>query len=408
MTDDLSTFSAHLGKIRSILEEVRPPALVLLDELGTGTDPSEGAALGIAILEELRSRGILTVITTHLNGLKRYAFQTDRVVNASVEFEQADLRPTYHLIQGIPGNSSGIDMARQLGLPEPVVARARGLVAEPEREIAGYARALGQHLTEATRLRNQLELERAGLEDRRSELEKERRDLEESKSREIARCRKQARQSFEKEASRLLAGIRDRFEEARLRSEVRRRSRDLEGVRPNGSRPAQGDGLGLPEKEKAPREGLRTGVQVRVARLGSVGTITAPRGEGCWEVDVGALKCVLKGEELEPVDPDGARSPLPRGGSAGVSVQFHSGELPSNEINLVGCTADEAIRRADKFLDSALLASLSPVRLVHGSGMGVLRRAISEWLSDQSHVSEFHPAAVDEGGNGVTVVSLDV
>lgn len=408
MTDDLSTFSAHLGKIRGILEEVRPPALVLLDELGTGTDPGEGAALGTAILEELRSRGILTVVTTHLNGLKRYAFQTERVVNASVEFEQADLRPTYRLIQGIPGNSSGIDMASQLGLPEPLVARARGLVSESEREVAGYARALGRQLTEATRLRNQLETERAALKDRRAQLEKKQRELEESRSREIARCRKQARQRFEKEASHLLAGIRDRFEEARLRSEVRRRSRELQEVQVNGSRPAESAGPGLPEREKAPGEGIRAGVRVRVARLGSIGTITGPRGEGSWEVEVGALKCVLKGEELEPLGLDSGPPPPVRGGSYGVSVRFQSEELSSNEINLVGCTADEAIRRADKFLDSALLASLSPVRLIHGSGMGVLRRAISEWLSDQSHVSEFHPAASDEGGNGVTVVSLHV
>jgi len=408
MTDDLSTFSAHLGKIRSILEEVRPPALVLLDELGTGTDPGEGAALGTAILEELRSRGILTVITTHLNGLKRYAFQTERVVNASVEFEQADLRPTYRLIQGIPGNSSGIDMASQLGLPEPLVARARGLVSEQEREITGYARALGRQLTEATRLRNQLELEQAGLKDRRAELEKKQRELEESRSREIARCRKQARQRLEKEASQLLAGIRDRFEQARLRSEVRRRSRDLDEVRVNGSRPAEGAGPGLPQREKAPSEGIRAGVRVRVARLGSIGTVTGPRGEGSWDVEIGSLKCVLKGEELEPLGPDSGPTPPARGGSPGVSVRFQSGELSSNEIHLVGCTADEAIQRVDKFLDSALLASLSPVRLIHGSGMGVLRRAISEWLSDQPHVSEFHPAASDEGGNGVTVVSLQV
>lgn len=408
MTDDLSTFSAHLGKIRSILEEVRPPALVLLDELGTGTDPGEGAALGTAILEELRSRGILTVITTHLNGLKRYAFQTERVVNASVEFEQADLRPTYRLIQGVPGNSSGIDMASQLGLPEPLVARARGLVSQPEREVAGYARALARQLAEATRLRNQLELEQAALKDRRVELEKKRRDLEESRSREIARCRKQARRRFEKEASQLLQGFRDRFEEARLRSEVRRRSRDLEEVRVNGSRQAESAGPGPPEREKAPGEGIRAGVRVKVARLGSIGTVTGPRGEGSWEVEVGALKCLLKGEELEPLLLDGGPPPPAREGTRGISIRFQSGELPSNEINLVGCTADEAIRRADKFLDSALLASLSPVRLIHGSGMGVLRRAISEWLSDQSHVSEFHPAASDEGGNGVTVVSLQV
>ncbi|MDE2757891.1 MAG: Smr/MutS family protein, partial [Acidobacteriota bacterium] len=408
MTDDLSTFSAHLGKIRSILEEARPPALVLLDELGTGTDPGEGAALGTAILEELRSRGILTVVTTHLNGLKRYAFQTERVANASVEFEQADLRPTYRLIQGIPGNSSGIDMASQLGLPEPLVARARGLVSESEREVAGYARALGRQLTEATRLRNQLETERAALKDRRAQLENKQRELEESRSREIARCRKQAHQRFEKETSQLLAGIRDRFEEARLRSEVRRRARELKEVPVNGSRPADGGGPGLPEREKAPGEEIRAGVRVRVARLGSIGTITGPRAEGSWEVEVGALKCVLKGEELEPLGLDSGPPPPVRGGSRGVSVRFESEELASNEINLVGCTADEAIRRTDKFLDSALLASLSPVRLIHGSGMGVLRRAISEWLSDQSHVSEFHPAASDEGGNGVTVVSLHV
>ena len=408
MTNDLSTFSAHLGKIRCILEEVKSPALVLLDELGTGTDPAEGAALGTAILEELLSRGILTVITTHLNGLKRYAFQTDRVVNASVEFEHSDLRPSYRLIQGIPGNSSGIDMARQLGLPEPVISRARSLVSEPEREIVGYARALGEQLTMTSRLRNQLELEHAGLRENQAKLEKKQQNLEQSKSREIELCRKQARQRFESEASRLLSGIRNRFEEARLRSEVRRRSRDLEEFPGNGSLPAQEAVSGLPGKEKKPRERFRAGVRVSVPRLGSIGTITEPRGVGRWEVDVGTLKCVLKGEELELLKLDASPPPTPEGCTSGISIHFQSGELSSNEINLVGCRVDEAIRRADKFLDSALLASLSPVRLIHGSGMGVLRRAISKWLSDQSHVSEFHPATSDEGGNGVTVVSLCV
>ncbi len=408
LTDNLSAFSSHLDSIRRILDQVRPPALVLLDELGTGTDPAEGSALGVAILEELRSRGIVTIVTTHLNGLKRYACQTEGVLNASVELEPANLRPTYRLLHGIPGHSSGIDMARRLGLPGPIVTRARSLVSNEEQEIARYARVLSDQLTATSRLRRQLEREQAHLRDQRADLEKKQRDWEKAKGREIALCREQARQRFEKETSRLLAGVRDKFEAVRLRSEVRRRSRDLGETGLNEPPEAGEARLALPAKNTDPREGVRAGARVRVARLGSVGTIRGARGEGQWEVVVGAMKCVLSAGELEPLEQEGSQSVPPAGEPAGVSVQFHTAELQSNEINLVGCTADEAIRRVDKFLDSAFLASLSPVRLVHGSGMGVLRRAISEWLSGRSYVSEFHPAEINEGGNGVTVVSLDV
>jgi DNA mismatch repair protein MutS2 len=407
MTGDLSTFSAHLGKIRSILEQVRPPALVLLDELGTGTDPAEGAALGTAILEELRSRGILTVVTTHLNGLKRYACQTEGVLNASVEFEQANLRPTYRLIHGIPGNSSGIDMAQRLGLPEPIVDRARRLVSNKEQEIARYAQALSDQLTATAQLKGRLQREQERLRDQRADLEKKQRNLEEAKDREIALCRKQARRRFEKETSRLLAGIQEKFEAIRLKSEVRRRSRELGETELRDLPDAGAANLALLPKKAAFKEGIKAGARVRVVRLGSVGTIRGARGEGQWEVAVGSMNCVLSARELEPLQPDGSDTPRLRLPSA-VSVQLRTAELQSNELNLVGCRADEAIRRVDKFLDRAFLASLSPVRLVHGSGMGVLRRAISEWLSGQSYVSEFHPAEINEGGNRVTVVSLNI
>ena len=407
ITHDLSTFSSHLGSIRRILDRVRPPALVLLDELGTGTDPAEGAALGTAILEELRSRGIVTIITTHLNGLKRYACQTEGVLNASVEFEQANLRPTYRLIHGIPGNSSGIDMAQRLGLPEPIVDRARRLVSNKEQEIARYAQALSDQLAATAQLKGRLQREQERLRDQRADLEKKQRNLEEAKDREIALCRKQARRRFEKETSRLLAGIQEKFEAVRLKSEVRRRSRELGETELRDLPDAGAANLALLPKKAAFKEGIKAGARVRVVRLGSVGTIRGARGEGQWEVAVGSMNCVLSARELEPLQPDGSDTPRLRLPSA-VSVQLRTAELQSNELNLVGCRADEAIRRVDKFLDRAFLASLSPVRLVHGSGMGVLRRAISEWLSGQSYVSEFHPAEINEGGNRVTVVSLNI
>ena len=409
IVENLSTFSSHLLNIRDILETVSAPALVLLDELGTGTDPSEGSALGVAIVEFLREKGIMAVVTTHHNGLKMYASTTPRVTNASVEFDEASLRPTFRLIHGVPGNSSGIEIARRLGLAETIVEHARQLVSSEQQQVALFSRHLREQLDENAKLRDQFRSELKALELERTALEERFSRLEARRQQEWERLRQSAVASFESESRKLLGEIRDKFLSVRARREIEKKSaklreefhRDLSAL----SAPAALEAVPAPKAEPLDsRSPVFVGSRVKVKRFGQDGTIVAAHSNNQWEVVVGNFKCVVDTREIEPI---GIEAPLhERPGKSAVMVQLNSPELQSNEINVVGCTVDEAIHRVDKFLDSAFLASISEVRLIHGTGMGVLRKALSEWLSQQPYVEKFFAADANQGGNGVTIVSL--
>jgi len=405
IAENLSTFSSHLVNIREILETVSSPALVLMDELGTGTDPEEGSALGIAIVERLRSKGVLAVVTTHHNGLKMYATTTAGVANASVEFDEASLRPTFRLIHGVPGNSSGIDIARRLGLDEALVSHARQLVSEEHQQLAGFSRHLREQMDQNAKLSVQLQEELRSSRIRTAELEGRSARAEAQRQRELELARRQAFEGFEKESRKLLNEVRDKYLSVRARRELEKKggqlretvNRELAAV--VELHPA-GPDTGLGTKQNVP---ILTGSKVHVKRFGQEGIVVAAHGEGQWEVVVGNFKCVVDAKELSPT---GVSVPDRPAQAPRVTVQINSPELQSNEINLVGCTVDEALHRVDKFLDSAFLAAVSQVRLIHGTGMGVLRRALSEWLSTQPYVDKFHAAESGQGGNGVTVVSL--
>jgi DNA mismatch repair protein MutS2 len=410
ISENLSTFSSHLINIKSILEEVSRPALVLLDELGTGTDPAEGSALAVAITESLRERGIMTVATTHHNGLKIYASKTPRVANASVEFDEFTLRPTFRLIHGIPGNSSGIEIAKRLGLPDSLISHAQRLISKEEQEVAQYSRFLRDQIEKTTKAREQLETDRRELENHRTYLEEKYRALGMRKSKEIEQYWQRAFERFENDTRQLISEIQDKFLAVRARREIDRRAAKFREQ-------AHQELLSLSEPEtpedqppKSPSSNLpiTPGSKVIVKRFGREGTVVAPLKGGQWEVAVGNLKCIVSPSDVESTGTtaDSEEKQIRR--PVHINVQLNSPELQSNEINLVGYTVDEAISKADKFLDKAYLASISPVRIVHGSGMGILRRAISEWLLAQPHVDSFHAAHANEGGNGVTVVSLRV
>jgi len=408
IAENLSTFSSHMVNIREILETISAPTLVLMDELGTGTDPEEGSALGVAIVERLRSKGVLAVVTTHHNGLKMYATTAPGVANASVEFDDASLQPTFRLIHGVAGNSSGIDIARRLGLDEALVSHARRLVSEEHQQVAQFSRHLREQMDQKTKLRAQLQEELRSFRTRSAELESKSARAEEQRQRELELARQQAFEGFEKESRKLLNEIRDKYLSVRARRELEKKGAQLrETVNRELApvvelQPAESES-GSAAKFSAP---ILMGSKVHVKRFGQEGTVIAAHGEGQWEVVVGNFKCVVNAKELSPT---GASVPVQdraAQSAARVTVQINSPELQSNEINLVGCTVDEAIHRVDKFLDSAFLAAISQVRLIHGTGMGVLRRALSEWLSDQPYVDKFHAAESGQGGNGVTVVSL--
>jgi len=406
IAENLSTFSSHLVNIREILETVSAPSLVLMDELGTGTDPEEGSALGVAILERLRSKGVLAVVTTHHNGLKMYATTTAGVANASVEFDDASLQPTFRLIHGVPGDSSGIDIARRLGLDEALVSHARRLVSEEHQQVAQFSRHLREQMEQNTRLRCQLQEELRSFKTRSAELESKSARAEAQRQRELELARQQVFEVFEKESRKLLNEVRDKYLSVRARRELENKGAQLrETVNRELAAVLEVQPAEL-KSGSASSATILVGSKVQVKRFGQDGTVIAAHGQGQWEVVVGNFKCVVDAKELSPTGVSVPVQDRLAQSAARVTVQINSPELQSNEINLVGCTVDEAIRRVDKFLDSAFLAAISQVRLIHGTGMGVLRRALSEWLSNQPYVDKFHPAETGQGGNGVTVVSL--
>ncbi|PYV45339.1 MAG: hypothetical protein DMG06_02710 [Acidobacteria bacterium] len=406
ISENLSTFSSHLLNIREILEKVSSPALVLLDELGTGTDPAEGSALGVAVVENLREKGIMTIVTTHHNGLKMYAAKTRGVSNASVEFDETTLRPTFRLIHGIPGNSSGIEIARKLGLKESLLLYAQQLVSKVEQEVAQYSQHLRDQIEKTASLREELERKQRDVENDRRYWEQRHKEFEDKQRKDLEQSWRQAFEAFQKETRKLISEIQDKYLAVRARREVDRKVVKLK------ERVSQELGSFSKSPSDRPSEALATsaliapGAKVIVKKFGQEGTVVNTLKDGRLEVAVGSLKCVVNPFELEPrqtikvLPEDRLRLP------AQVTVQMNSPELQANEINLIGCRVDEAISQADKFLDMAYLASISQVRLIHGSGTGTLRKAIAEWLSSQPHVGTFRAAAPNEGGNGVTIVSL--
>lgn len=378
IAENLSTFSSHLVNIREILETVAAPALVLMDELGTGTDPEEGSALGVAIVESLRRKGVMAVVTTHHNGLKMYGATTPGVANASVEFDEASLRPTFRLIHGVAGNSSGIEIANKLGLDETLIAHARQLVSEEHKQVEQFSRHLREQMDQNIKLRSQLQQELRSVEARRRELEDKATRLEAKRQRELEQARQQAFEGFEKESRKLLNEVRDKYLSVRARRELEKKGGQLrEAVNRELASVAEpqpaAEGAG-----RAAKLGLLilVGSKVQVKRFGQEGTVVAPHGEGQWEVVVGNFKCVVDARELSPTGASLPPQERLAQTAARVTVQINSPELQSTEINLVGCTVDEAIHRVDKFLDTAFLAAVSQVRLIHGTGMGVLRKAL--------------------------------
>ena len=398
--ESLSTFSAHMARIRSILEEATADSLVILDELGRATDPDEGGALGIAILEELRRTGCFTLASTHLAALKVYGATTPGVVNASMGFDEATLSPNYVLRVGAPGKSAGLDIAARLGLPASLLDRARKALGTREQDMARFIRELHERLDEVSRLEAELRAERERLAARERELAERWQKREASKLAELERRVQAELERFRERAAQLLEELRQagawekkaRQRIAHLESELREQVSAIPGMRT----PEAAGTRGSLE--------LRKGVRVRLRDVREPARVRRLIGEDRLEVEAGLLRMqVSRDEILEVLPPVPAQASLPKG----ISYEPPARDAESlREINVIGQHAEEAVEAVDKFLDSAVLASLSRVRIVHGHGMGVLRRAIAELLARHPHVERFYPAPPQEGGTGATIVEL--
>jgi len=400
ISDRLSTFSARMTNIAEITRRLRAPALVLLDEVGTGTDPEDGVALATAIIDNLRTRGALVIATTHLEALKAYAATTDGCANAAMQFDEATSTPTYRLLAGIPGRSGGLEIAEHLGFPEEILKTARARRGQSGGQIAAYLVRLQAMSTEVEQRLRETRQEKERLAAERSALLAEFQQREERRRQALQGEIETALRSMREEGERYLAAIKDRSLEVALRREemkaaaaLRQRARAL-------IRDVEGGGA-----VDAPRRAITPGVAVSIKSLGVRGSVESVRGERVVvlvrgkRMTVSLADCRTE-EPGAPAEDKGPRLP------PGVSLQRASSATAPSEIHLLGRTVEEALPLVDKYLDDVYLAGLSPVRLVHGTGSGRLRKAIAELLGRHPHVEAFAPAPSDEGGAGVTIVNL--
>lgn len=407
---NLSTFSAHVRNIASMLTGLPPTSLVLLDEIGTGTDPDEGAALAIAVLERLRVAGAYAIATTHYNRLKIYASNSEGVGNAAVEFDEETLQPTFRLLAGLAGSSSGIEIARRLGMPPDVVDSANGLMRDTDREAAEYLKRLKAATDEAAELRAALDEEREAVATRYTELDLQFQKRERQRADEFAKLLETTVRDFEAEAKRLVTSTKDRVEQARLRKSSESAAARMRGeartrvAAVRHSAPVSQQTLASDEAAHRDLGPVEPGVDVFVAKVGQRGTVESIDGDRV-EVRMGMLKMHVGLAEVERVA-RGADGPAATRLPAGISVSLDSDDMVPIELNLIGRRTDEAVDLLDKFLDEAFLGSLTGIRIIHGFGTGALKRAVTDVLKRHPHVASFAPAPSSQGGGGATLVEL--
>lgn len=392
VAENLSTFSAFVRQVRSILEEAGEGSLVLLDELGAGTDPDEGAALARAILEELEARGVLVMATTHLEPLKAFAASHPRAQNASVEFDEERLAPTFRLLYGRPGKSYALTIGARLGLPRPLIDRAHAYRSDDAQSLQALLDRLDTQARQGAELAHSLERERARTAALMAQAEEE-----------LARARSKAEETLARaraEAGSLLAEIRRAVSEEweRLKTSDRSR-RALEAIRKRlGSLSGGLRTSGAQPEGEAPE----VGDTVEAHHLGLKGTLVALNGTTAT-VQAGGVTARVPVQALNVI----GRAERQRASANGrVSVPEKSG-IPA-ELHLLGKTTEEAQQVVEKYLDDAFLVGLPEVRLVHGKGTGALRKAIHGLLAVHPLVESFRPGEPYEGGGGATVVALRV
>jgi DNA mismatch repair protein MutS2 len=391
LQESLSSFSAHIMAIRSMLERATEDSLVLLDELGRATDPEEGGALGVVILETFRHRGAFTLASTHLMAMKVYGASTPGVLNGSMGFDEETLEPTYILRLGAPGKSAGLDIAQRLGLDAAVIGAARARMTHAERDVARFLSELHDRL-------DALEQERSRLAERERLVEARERSVEQTWERKYsAKIRE-----LEQRAAELSAQFEQRAQETigelsqKARAKIARTRREFQEQVAALAPPP-------PSSPPTPTQKLAEGVRVRLKGIRQPATVRRLLSSGLLEVEAGFLKMQVPAADVEEVLPEAEKS----GRASGIAFrQGPSFEGSYREINLIGQRAEQACEQVDKMLDSAALAQVERVRIIHGHGMGILKRAVADLLKENPHVAKFYTAPPEEGGSGATIVEL--
>ena len=404
----LSTFSSHMTNVVRFMETADSDSLVLFDELGAGTDPTEGAALAIAILSTLHDRGIRAMATTHYSELKVYALSTPGVENASCEFEVETLRPTYRLLIGVPGKSNAFAISQKLGLPLSIIDRAKEQISQEDETFEDVLSSLEES-------RKTIESEREELASYKEEIKTLKEQLEEKQDKLDQRKERIITEANE-EAHRILREAKDYADQPmRIFNKVGKDSmsaKELEkhrsDLRKKMDKAGKKVALKTPQKQKStlrPQD-LSLGDSVKVMSLNVKGTVSSkPDSKGMLFVQMGILRSKVHISDLQLIDEPVITGPALTRTGAG-KIKMNQSASVSTEINLLGKTVDEAVSELDKYLDDAYLAHLSSVRIVHGKGTGALRKGVHNYLKRLKYVQDFHLAEFGEGDAGVTIVEF--
>jgi DNA mismatch repair protein MutS2 len=417
---NLSTFSAHVTNIDSISRTATAHSLVLLDELGSATDPEEGAALAVAIARHFAHIGCITVISTHHTSLKVYAANTPGVLNASVGFDEATLQPTYELKVGVPGASAGINIAQRLGLNPAIIESARSRLGTQARDVGQFLDRLHADLREAETERLRLKTREQDLEREKAHFAVEGKKEQQTKIREMEKKLETLLRDFEYHAREAVNAIQDRAAAQKLSKDAERRIAKLRRefreqfdstVVAHSTGADEGDPHAQPQLVKH----VAQGDTVKLKSTGRPARVVRKIDDQHFEVEMGAMKMKIARDDIAEVlasaQAQANESPVKAARARGISVSLNNESESANapsEINVIGQTVDQASREVERFVDRAFLAGLPRVRVVHGSGMGILRKALRQMLQQHPHVDSVIEAPQNEGGGGATLVELRV
>ena len=405
----LSTFSSHMTNIVSFLEKADSRSLVLFDELGAGTDPTEGAALAISILSYLHEKRVRTMATTHYSELKVYALSTPGVENACCEFNVETLRPTYRLLIGIPGKSNAFAISSKLGLSDDIIQRAREQISEQDESFEDVLSSLEENRVTLENERLEIQKYKQEIQDLKSQLETRQEKLEAQRDKILKKANEEAHKVLEeaKEYADQTMKLFHKFQKnnvdtsavERERQELRRRMNKAESKMAEKNKPQK------PSKELTAKD-IHPGDSVKVLSMNLKGTVgSRPDSKGYLFVQMGIIRSKVHLSDLELVDEPVITTPSLQKTGAG-KIRMSKSSSISTEINLLGRTVDEAIAELDKYLDDAYIAHLKSVRVVHGKGTGALRKGIHDYLRRQKHVASFRLGEFGEGDAGVTIVEF--
>ena len=405
----LSTFSSHMTNIVSFLEKADSRSLVLFDELGAGTDPTEGAALAISILSYLHDKGIRTMATTHYSELKVYALSTPGVENACCEFSVETLRPTYRLLIGIPGKSNAFAISSKLGLSDQIIERAKEQISEQDESFEDVLSSLEENRVTIENERLEIARYKEEIKTLKAQLESRQEKLDAQRDRILRQANEEAHKVLEeaKEYADQTMKLFHKFQKNNVDTSAVERERQQLRKRMNKAEKNMSDRQETKKPKKLlTAKDIRPGDSVKVLSMNLKGTVgSRPDSKGFLFVQMGIIRSKVHLSDLELVDEPVITTPSLQKTGAG-KIRMSKSASVSTEINLLGRTVDEAIAELDKYLDDAYIAHLKSVRIVHGKGTGALRKGIHDYLRRQKHVSSFRLGEFGEGDAGVTIVDF--